>query len=152
VSDPTNCGIESLIDRLDGSGSEDNWAAAQELRSELGESLPDRLLLRYPTTKRWAARTALVYHCIRYASTSTAATDLALLALADKSRAVRYRACMLLACSQRRDLVPKLQVAAERVPPDTKADLMAAIDAIESENQDYFVDRDHSGMVFLVIH
>jgi hypothetical protein len=58
---------------------------------------------------------------------------------------------MLLACSQRKALLPRLRDLLPGVVEDTKADLLAAIDAIESQNQDYFVDRDHSGLTTLTI-
>lgn len=149
---PTKPRIDQLIDRLDGSGSADSWDAARQLHVELGADLPRYLLARYQTNKRWGARSSYLYHSVRYASTSAAAIELALCGVLDRSKAVRYRACMLLACSRRKDLVPALEALAEKVPANTKADLMAAIDAIESENHNYFVDRDHSEKSFLVIH
>jgi hypothetical protein len=143
--------IERLLDQLDGGGSEREWSAAIELRSRLGNTLPDRLLPRYRLAKKWSARSSHVYHAVRYASDSSAAIELALLALHDKAKVVRYRACMLLACSQKTELLPLLHDMVAGVPEDTKADLMAAIDAIEYQKVDYFVDRDHSGMTSLVV-
>lgn len=141
--------VERLLDRLDGSGSDLEWKAVLELRSRLGGSLPDRLLPRYLLAKRWPVRSSCVYHAVRYAKTSNAAVDLALLAVKDKSKVVRYEACMLLACSQRKDILPRLRDLLATTNEDTKADLLAAIDAIESQNQNFFVDPEHSGMITL---
>jgi hypothetical protein len=50
---------------------------------------------------------------------------------------------MLLAYSLRRDLLSELR--------EQLNDLEAAIDAIETGNANYFVDRDHSGKMTLTI-
>ena len=141
----------ALIDRLDGSGTNEEWTAATELRVKFGGALPIHLLQHYKTTNKWAARSSLLYHSTRYAKESDAAIQLALLAVKDKSKAVRYRACLLLAYSQRKDLLPLLLQMVDDVPSETKGDLMAAVDAIQSENHHYFVDRDHSGLTKLNI-
>lgn len=147
----TEHNAEGLLDRLDGSGSDDEWNAALELRSLLEDRLPDQLLTRYKQAKKWPVRSSCVYHSVRYAKTSDAAVELALLALKDRSQVVRYRACMLLAYSQRKELLPRLRGLLAELHEETKVDVLAAVDAIESENQDYFVDRDHSGMMTLNI-
>lgn len=148
---PRNVDIEQLFGKLDGSGSDEEWNAVVELRSLLGENLPDRLLHLYGQAKAAATRSSYVYHSVRYARQSDAAVKLALLAVRDRAKVVRYRACMLLACSQRKSLLPILRDLLAVVVADTKADLLAAIDAIESQNQDYFVDRDHSGLTTLTV-
>ena len=147
----SQCTVDELLERLDGSGSDSEWDAVFELRSRLGDQLPDQLLVRYQQAKKWQVRSSCVYHSVRYAGANESAITMALLALKDKSKVVRYRACMLLACSQRKDLLGRLQEEVSELPEETQSDVLAAIDAIESENQDYFVDRDHSGMVTLNI-
>ncbi len=57
---------------------------------------------------------------------------------------------MLLAYSQR-EVLPDLRAALAGAPKETQEDILAAIDAIESHNHNFFVDRDHSGMVTLTI-
>jgi hypothetical protein len=145
----TDQDMERLLDGIDGSGTDKEWKAVFELRARLGNDLPDQLLSRYRQAKKWQVRSSCVYHAVRYAKDSGRAVELALLGVKDKARVVRYRACMLLACSLRNDLVPTLRALVAAAPEDTKADLLAAIDAIESQNQNYFVDRDHSGMTTL---
>ena len=143
--------IEALLNQLDGSGTDCLWTAVQPPRSTLGESLPDYLLTRYQSARKWQVRSSCVYHCVRYARTSESAARLALLALNDKSKVVRSRACMVLACSQRKDLLSALQQRLENYYEDTVDDLRAAVDAITEQNQNYFVDRSHSGLTTLNI-
>ena len=143
--------IEALLDKLDGSGSDQEWSAVSKLRASLGDTLPSHLLRRFRTTRKWAARSSLVYHSVRYAAKSDSAIELALAATTDRSKVVRYRAFMLLACSQRKDLLPTVQKLEDVVPDDTKEDARAAADAIEAQNRNFFVDRDHSGQVTLNI-
>lgn len=144
--------IDLLLDRLDGSGSDDEWTAVAELRVSLNSSLPVHLLRRFRLTKKWASRSSLVYQAIRFAQKSPAAIELGLVAVRDKSKVVRYRACMLLACSQCKELLPELLRVSNEVAADSREDVLAAVDAIEFQNQDYFVDRDHSGLITLNVN
>jgi hypothetical protein len=143
--------IPALLERLDGSGSKDEWEAVSALRA-LGSQTPALLLQRYRVARKWQARSSCVYHAMRYARESEDAVTLGREALRDRSGPVRYRACMLLAYSLRRDLLNELReqlIAAG--PRSDRDDLRAAIDAIENGNANYFVDRDHSGKVTLTI-
>lgn len=119
-----------------------------EIKS-LGESVLPYFIEAYPNSKRWQQRASYLYRAVSYANTSNNAVKLALLALSDKSKEVRYRACMLLACSQNKDVLPELYQAIKSAKFDTAADILAAIDAIESGNHNYFVDRSHSGNIKL---
>lgn len=141
--------IDDLLLCVDGSGSDQEWTALEELRVRLKDRLPDRLLELYRKSKKWQARSACVYHSAKFATTSPSAVELAIQALTDKSQVVRYRACLLLACTQDRALLPTLHDMRDGVAEMTKADLDAAIDAIESQNRNYFVDREHSGLMTL---
>ncbi len=143
--------IHRLLEELDGSGSGREWSAAEELRAGLGARLPRYLLERYRSERKANARSSCVYHAIRYARDSQDAVNLGLEAVRDRSGIVRYRACMLLAYALRKDAVPPLRSALNEVPETSRADVLAAIDAIESGNHHYFVDRDHSGLVTLNI-
>lgn len=105
----------------------------------------------YPTAKRWRQRASFLYRSVRYAKESKSARELAVQALADKSREVRYRACMLLAVSQDRQVLPALRATLSHPDAQTRADVAAAIDAIERRNHNYFVDRGHTGMINLVV-
>ena len=139
--------VQELLTRLDGSGSETEWEAVLELRTTEGDRLPSLLLKHFRSSPRAGARASCVYHATRFAKTNQEALTLGLEALADRAHAVRNRACALLAFSQRTDMLPMLRARLEAVPDDSKGDLCAAIDAIESRNHNFFLDRDHSGKV-----
>ncbi len=143
--------IEQLLDRLDGSGSDNEWSAVDELRTTLGRDLPTHLLERFRTARKWAVRSSYVYHAVRYAKESQDAVELGKAAIKDKSKVVRYRGCMLLAYSLRSDILPELHRMAAEVPGDSCDDVLAVIDAIENQNHHYFVDRDHSDQMTLNI-
>lgn len=143
--------LTALLNDLDGSGSDKEFNAIRQLR-ELGDELPELLLDKYKAAKKWGERSSCVYHSIRYARCSSAAVKLGVEALSDKSRVVRYRACMLLAYSLDKTVLPDLKsMEVATNDEETLRDLKAAIDAIESENSDYFVDREHSGKVHLKV-
>src|SRR5512145_2286641 len=106
--------IESLLQRLDGSGSDDEWAAAKELRT-FGNALPELLLRKYRAAREWRVRSSCVYHALRYARECEASVTLGREAIRDRSKVVRYRACMLLAYAQRKDSLPDLREAQMRL-------------------------------------
>ena len=151
MSDKTD--LDDLLERLDGSGSDSEYEAIEQLHKQ-GHRLPALLLAKYKTTRKWGARSSCVYHAIRYARKSDEAIELGFLALSDKSKVVRYRACMLLAYSLEEGLLERLRLLVDSATLDeeTRNDLKAAIDAIEHQNSDFFVDREHSGKVSLRIN
>jgi hypothetical protein len=128
-------------------GSEPGW---EEVRA-LGASAIPYFIEAYSSASHWRQRASFLYSAIPYARRSAAAVDLAILALSDRAREVRYRACMLLACSLDRRSLPYLEAAAVHSDESTRADAQAAIDAIIEGNHHYFVDRTHSGKVTLNI-
>ena len=140
--------VDALLDRLDGSSSDRAWEAAHRLRDLLGDSLPSYLLARYRTESHWGPRTAYVFHAIGYARQSDDAVNLGKLAVGDRSKVVRYRGCMLLAYSLRRDLLPFLEQELKNAKDEeTQNDIIAAMDSIVEQNYNYFVDREHTGKV-----
>jgi len=142
---------EELLTQLDGSGSDREWAAVKELRT-LGSDFPRMLLTQFRSSRSWKTRSACVYHAIRYAKDNEEAIALGLAAIVDKAKGVRYRGAMLLAYSQRSDVLPQLQAALRALANGPGADdLAAAIDAIENRNHNYFADRTHSGKITLEI-
>ena len=144
--------IDRLLVMLDGNGSDSEFRAVVELR-KLGQELPTILREKYHETKNWGARSSLVYHAIRYSREVEDAVQLGLEALSDRSKHVRYRACMLLAYSLNKSALEKLkELATNSKDPKTVSDAIAAIDAIEEGNSDYFLDRDHSGKIKLRVN
>lgn len=115
---------------------------------DTGVAVVPYLAEAYPSFRKWQGRASLVFHCIRYARQSDDAFRLGLEALSDKSAQVRYRACGLLAYSQRAEAIARLRPLLEHTDARTVEDAKAAMDAIASRNHHYFVDRDHSGRSF----
>ena len=143
--------ILALLNRLNGTGSDDEWLAANELRT-LGAALPRLLLDHYRASRGWKARSSCVYHAARFALESEDAIALGLEAIRDKSKVVRYRGALLLANSQRKEALSFLRAALTHLGDGPGAnDLLAAIDAIESGNPNYFIDREHTGKIKLTI-
>jgi hypothetical protein len=66
-------------------------------------------------------------------------------ALSDRAYLVREHACAILAASLNPEVLPSLQAAATHADAQTRADVLAAIDAITHGNLDYYVDRQHTG-------
>jgi len=151
VSDTTQSETERALDKLDGSGSDSEWAAVEILRQVAGDQLPSLLLGRFRRARKAEERASCVYHATRYARTSADAVQLGREALNDRAHAVRYRACLLLAYSQEQGVLADLRAALLAAPASSREDITAAIDAIESRNHHYFVDRDHSGKITLNI-
>lgn len=138
--------IRRLVAELDttrATSAEKAWA---ELRG-LGPAVAPWLLEAFPRFRTWQGRVGLVFHSIRHARTSEEAFRLGALGCRDRSYMVRYRACGLLAYSQRTDAIAHVTPLLSHKDGRTVEDALAAIDAIESRNHHYFVDRDHSGRV-----
>ena len=109
ICSPMDAEIQSLFQHLNGSGSEDDHDAGIRLRKVLGDDLPSHLLARYRLQTQWSPRNAYLHEALRYARRSDDAVSLGKFAIGDKSKAVRHRACMLLACSLRLVLLPFLE-------------------------------------------
>lgn len=78
------------------------------------------------------------------------AVELGISALKDRSAAVRFAACKLLAVSlDTKAIVPLKDALCEGKYPKSAEDIRAALDAIEQQNHNLFLDRDHSGKITL---
>jgi HEAT repeat protein len=138
--------IDEKLALLDGRGADAEYDAVKAL-SVLGLEFPKLLLAKYRNSKKWGERLSCVYHASKYARASEDAYELAIEALADKSKRVRYQACLLLSVAQKFSSLEPL--AALLNDPESSEDAKAAIDAIKLKDHNYFADRDHSGMVKL---
>jgi hypothetical protein len=141
--------IEQHLSKLDGRGSDSEFAAVEAL-AKLGDRFPELLLDKYRSARKWGDRASCVYHATKYAKSNEAAYKVGIEALRDRSKVVRYRACLLLAVAQRAEAIGFLEPLL--FDSNTGSDAKAAIDAIKHQNQNYFVDRDHSGKVRLNIN
>jgi HEAT repeat protein len=139
--------IRSLVRQLDTRDATAQDIIWTQLRP-LGEKVVDYLAEFYPKAGTLEGRRALLFHSIKYARSSEVAFRLGVTALGDKASIVRYRACGLLAYSLRREALPHLQTLLSHKDRKTVEDAQAAMDAIQSKNHHYFVDRNHSGRLF----
>ena len=138
--------IRKLVADLETTKSSEEETAWGKL-TPLGHKVLPFFLEHYPKMKKWQGRVSLVFHAIPYARTYEDAFQLGIKATKDKATVVRYRACMLLAYSLRKDALPYLRALLDHKDAKTVADATAAIDAIEHNNHNYFIDREHSGMM-----
>ncbi|MCP4274048.1 MAG: hypothetical protein GY781_19170, partial [Gammaproteobacteria bacterium] len=136
--------ITAKLNMLDGRGSSDEYDAVKNL-SSLGDRFPELLFQKYQNSKKWGERASCVYHAIKYSRSNNSAFELGLRATKDKSKHVRYRACMLLAVAQNPSAICSLESLL--ADTDSSEDAKAAIDAIKHKNHHYFADRDHSGRI-----
>jgi hypothetical protein len=143
--------IREQVRLLDTASAREESEAWERLRG-LGAEVVPYLAEAYPTFRNAKGRTSLVFHCIRHARASDEAFRLGILALSDRATLVRYRACGLLAYSQRSEAVPHLRALLGHADSRTVEDAQAAIDAITSKNHHYFVDRGHTGRSFWQVH
>ena len=138
-----------LVKHIDGTGSDVEYGVINELRKKLGNRLPSLLFEKYKSSKQWKIRRSCVYHSIRYARESDDAVRLGIVAIEDKSKVVRYRACMLLAYALKKETIFSLKQAEKKfLDKESLDNFSAAIDAIENQNSNFFVDRGHSGRIF----
>ena len=142
--------IRGLVADLDTRRTLEEDAAWLKLRP-LGAGVVPYLAEAYRAFRTWQGRASLVYHSVRFARTEEEAYRLGLAATQDRSWVVRHQACTLLAYALRRDAIPALEELIDSQDERTIADARAAIDAIEHQNHHLFLDRQHTGKVFLGI-
>ena len=120
--------------------------SSDQLRLVLGEALPELMLKEYRNASNYLVRVRCVWISTGYCRRNDAAVELGKLALLDKSKVVRYRARVLLACSLKYDAIPDVKQAIERSKDQKeRQELLAVLDAIENQNHTYFWDLDHGG-------
>ncbi len=142
--------LKPLLDRL-GGPIDDEWEAWEALKRQAGAAVPQLLGQHYRNSRKWQARVSCLYHSIAYARHFPEAVQLGREALADRSKVVRYRACMLLAVSLDNESLAALRKAEKEAGQDeeTIGNIRAALNAIENQNHHLFVDRDNSGKMLL---
>jgi hypothetical protein len=138
-------GLDSKLARLNGSGSRSDRKILAEL-AKAREGLAYWLLEAYRKSTKWKVRRGCIYYALAANCSGSHAVSLARLALKDRSRYVRGRAYELCAFLAVRELLPDLrQIRQATVEGEEAGDVRAAIDAIESGNPHYFLDREHTG-------
>lgn len=138
--------IKELVANLETTRTSEEEITWRKLKPFGSKVLPF-FLEYYPKMKKWQGRVSLVFHAIPYARSHDDAFQLGIMATKDKATVVRYRACMLLAYSQKKEAIPCLRDLLNHPDMKTVEDATAAIDAIEHGNHNFFIDREHSGMM-----
>ena len=129
-----NEGVHEYLAYLDGRSPAGMQEGIEQLEA-LGVDIPSLMMKRYKISRRWADRASCVSHCIKYAGTHEDAYQIGIVALQDKSRAVRHKACMLLSATQKKEAIEHL----EKLLPDktSRNDAIAAIDVLLNLKQTY---------------
>jgi hypothetical protein len=109
------------------------------------EPLIPLLAAAFPLVGRASGRAAILFKLLRYARGYPEVASLAVAALTDRAYLVREHACSMLAYSLRQDALPALHTLSAHVDARTRADALAAADAITQQNHHYYVDRAHTG-------
>lgn len=139
--------IEALYGLVDRPGTDQTLDALVELIDILGSDFPKFVFENYANMRHAHKRVSFIDQCSKFARKSCDALKLATIALNDRSKEVRLSALATLAYSLSRTVLRDLNAALETAKEVEKADIRAAIDAIECQNHNFFMDRDHSGLV-----
>jgi hypothetical protein len=144
----TNNEIRTLCRQFDTRNFVEIENVWQKLKPE-GERIVPFLIEAYGYLNKWQGRVTCVFHLIKYVRTRPEVVLLGIGALKDRATLVRYRACMLLAESQDIEAIPYLKKLLDHSDVKTAEDAAAAIDAIKNRNRHYFIDRAHTGQMFM---
>ena len=109
------------------------------------EPLIPLLTTAFPLVRRASGRAAILSRLLRYSRRYPEVASLAITALTDRAYLVREHACSMLAYSLRQEALPALRTLSTHSDARTRADALAATDAISQQNHHYYVDRAHSG-------
>lgn len=120
----------------------------QKIMNLLNEKYPEFVLEMFNDIRHAPVRDLFICSMLHFVRHSEVAVNVAVIGLKDKSMTVRYNAAAALAYSLDPSVIPILEAATKKEPKnENRMTYEAAIDAIEHQNHNFFVDRDHSGMV-----
>jgi len=102
--------VDVLVAGLDQKRQSDVDQAQNRLFTPYGvEKLVTLLVAAYPKIKSWRGRNVILFELIRFARKRPEVLELALTGLSDPSYFVRMQSCIMLAYSQREDMIPHLK-------------------------------------------
>ena len=119
------------------------WVVADSVGNDLLMLLSEAV----PQIRKWQGRASIMRYVGRFSRTSDVAFSMGVAATRDRSYDVRHYACALLAYSLRTTALPTLSALLAHADRRTKEDARAALDAIKSQNHNFFRDTDHSGKI-----
>jgi hypothetical protein len=105
------------------------------------ETLIPGLIGAYGRIRSWRGRNAILFNLIRFARKRPEVLKLALLGLQDSAFLVRMQSCVMLAYSQREDLIPYLQRILTHKDKKTREYAESAIDHIRAKTVFYHIQQ-----------
>lgn len=136
----------SKLDAPDWDANEAVWP----IMKPLGVQVVPFLLESYSDFRHWQGRVCLVHHAARFSRISEESFRLGLAATSDRSKRVRFSACLLLAYSLRRSALEYLRPLLDFSDTETVENARAAITAIEMQNHHLFKDRFGRGTLLVL--
>jgi hypothetical protein len=121
--------------------------AAWEVAHSMGDDLLVLLAEAFPQIRKSAGRASITRYVGKFSRENEVVFGMGIVAVQDRSYAVRHYGCALLAYSLRNEALPTLSVLLNHSDHYTIADARAAIDAIKRKNHYFFMDRDYSGKI-----
>jgi hypothetical protein len=121
--------------------------AAWEITHSMGDDLLALLAEAFPKIRKSEGRASVMRYVGKFSRENNAVFGMGILAVQDRSYAVRHYGCALLAYSLRSEALTTLSALLKHRDHRTVADARAAMDAIRSKNHHFFRDRDHSGKI-----
>ena len=144
--------IDTLVNQIDGKGSDIEVDAIEHLRHKTGVDFPRVMLKTFQNSRAAKIRCACITYCVPYARHFHSAVELGIIGLSDKSKVVRAEACGLLAVSLNKTAMESLYNARKcEKHPEVTEHIDAAISSIEHQDHNLFVDRDASGNIVMRI-
>lgn len=102
------------------------------------DKLVTRLIAAFPKIKSWQGRNVILFELIRFARKRPEVLELALAGLGDPAFLVRMQSCIMMAYSQREDMIPYLkEILAHK---DGKTRQYARLAIAHIENKTVFYD------------
>src|SRR5690242_13031370 len=102
--------VDELVAGLDQKRQSDVGDAQNRLFLPYGiDKLVTRLIAAFPRIKSWRGRNVILFELIRFARERPDVLELALAGLGDHAYLVRMQSCIMLAYSQRKDMIPHLK-------------------------------------------
>lgn len=121
--------------------------AAWEMAHSMGDDLLALLVEAFPQIRKSEGRASIMRYVGKFSRENEVVFGMGIVAVQDRSYAVRHYGCALLAYSLRNEALPTLSALLKHSDQRTVADARAAMDAVKSKNHYFFMDRDHSGKI-----
>ena len=130
--------VDDLVKALDQKRKDDLGRAETRLFNDYGlEALIPGLIAAYGKIQGWLGRNAILFWLIRFARVRPEVLALALAGLKDAAFLVRIQSCIMLAYSQREDMIPHLEQLLSHKDKKTRDYAQSAIEHIRNKTVFY---------------